>query len=184
MNIRPRNAALCSLLGIECELAAAFILGFILDTMPGVSSAYQEHISPLLENDLSMIILVTFAAPILEELIFRLLILSIAGKYFPFFAANIIQAGLFGIYHMSLVQGIYAFILGLFIGYLVKCTGSVINCICFHIVFNISGLLLDELMPDNLHIAIRIIILMIALAGIIYTLMKLVKDEEIPVPSR
>ena len=116
---------LCSLLGIECELAAAFILGFILDTMPGVSSAYQEHISPLLENDLSMIILVTFAAPILEELIFRLLILSFARKYFPFFAANIIQAGLFGIYHMSLVQGIYAFLLGLFIGYLMKCTGTV-----------------------------------------------------------
>lgn len=172
---------LCSLLGIECELAAAFILGFILDALPGMSGTYQAHMSPLLENDLKVIMLVTFAAPVMEELIFRLLILSFARKYLPFFAANIIQAGLFGIYHMSLVQGIYAFLLGLFIGYLMKCTGTVINCICFHIAFNISGLLIDDLMPDNLHIAVRMIILIIAAAGSIYTLMKLVKNEEVPV---
>ena len=165
--------ALCSLLGIECELAAAFILGFILDALPGMSDTYQEHMSPLLENDLSTILLVVIIAPILEELIFRGLILSLSRKFLPFLAADIIQAGLFGIYHMNLVQGIYAFVLGLFIGYLIKRTGSLINCICFHVVFNLTGLILDDLLPGEMHIAIRLIILLTALAGLILTLMRL-----------
>ncbi len=169
--------ALCSLLGIECELAAAFILGFILDAIPGMPDAYQEHMSPLLENDLSMILLVTVVAPVLEELIFRGFILSLSRKFLPFHAANLIQAGLFGIYHMNLVQGIYAFILGLFIGYLIKCTGSVINCICFHVVFNLTGLLIDDLMPDDPHTAIRLIIITAALAGLLFTLMRVRKTD-------
>ena len=74
---------------------------------------------------------------------------------------------------MNLVQGIYAFVLGLFIGYLIKRTGSLINCICFHVVFNLTGLILDDLLPGEMHIAIRLIILLTALAGLILTLMRL-----------
>ena len=169
--------ALCSLLGIECELAAAFILGFILDALPGMSDTYQEHMSPLLENDLSTILLVVIIAPILEELIFRGLILSLSRKFLPFLAADIIQAGLFGIYHMNLVKGIYAFVLGLFIGYLVKCTGSVIYGICFHVVFNLTGLLIDDLMPDDPNTAIRLTIITAALAAILFTLMRVRKTD-------
>ena len=171
---------LCSLLGIECELAAAFILGLILDSLPGMSDAYREQMSSLFENDLTTIMLVIFIAPVIEELVFRFFILSLACKLLPFFAANLIQAGLFGIYHMSLVQGIYAFLLGLFIGYLARCTGSVINCICFHLAFNLTGLLLDDLMPDNLLFPIRLIILIAALTGLAFTLIKLVKANRAP----
>ena len=155
------------------------MLGFILDALPGISGFYREQISSLLENDPATIMLVAVIAPVLEELFFRFLILFSAKKFFPFYAANIIQAALFGIYHMNPVQGIYAFVLGLFIGYLVKRTGSVTNCICFHIVFNITGLLLDDLMPDNMYILIRLIIMVISLAGFFLTLMKLMKQDEL-----
>lgn len=169
---------MCCLLGIECELAAAILLGLILDALPGVSDAYQEQISSLLENDITTVMLVIIAAPLLEELIFRFLILSLSRKFLPFFAANLIQAGLFGIYHMNLIQGIYAFLFGLFMGYLVKRTGSVISCICFHLMFNLTGLLLDDLVPYIDGGAVRLVILAAALAGFVFTMMKLMKSEK------
>ncbi len=170
--------ALCSLLGIECELAAAFILGFILDAFPDASDVYQERISSLLENDMTTVLLVIVVAPLLEELIFRFLILSILRGFLPFFAANLIQAAVFGIYHMNLVQGIYAFLFGLFMGYLIKRTGSVISCISFHLMFNLTGLLLDDFVPYVPGAAIRLIILAISLTGFVFTMMKLVKSAK------
>lgn len=172
--------ALCCLLGIEAELASAFILGFILDAIPGSAEEYQGQMSSLFANELTTILLVTIVAPVIEELIFRLIILSLSRKFLPFFAANIIQAALFGIYHMNPVQGIYAFLLGLFIGYIAKCTGSVIPCMCFHIVFNITGLLLDDFVPATLHIAVKILIVIAALVGVsqgTYLLTHLDKDN-------
>ena len=58
--------------------------------------------------------------PLVEETIFRGLILGYlrrAGACFV--VANLIQAVLFGVYHMNLVQGIYAAALGALLGYLV-----------------------------------------------------------------
>lgn len=171
--------ALCSLLGIECEFAAAYILGFILEVIPGATVDYQSRMASLLQNDFATILFVVFVGPFMEELIFRLFILLPARKFMPFFAANILQAALFGIYHMNLVQGIYAFLFGLFIGYIMKCTDSIISCICFHIMFNLTGLLLDDYMPAEFNTAVvRIIIVAAALVSFVFTLRKLVCDPQ------
>lgn len=170
--------ALCSLLGIECEFAAAYILGFILEVIPGAVSDYQDRMSTLLKNDFATVLLVVFVGPFMEELIFRLLILIPARKFMPFFAANILQAVLFGIYHMNLVQGIYAFLLGLFIGYLMMCTESILSCVCFHIMFNLTGLLLDDYMPAGLNMGVKFVIMVAAVAAFIFTLRKLVYDPQ------
>jgi hypothetical protein len=47
----------------------------------------------------------------------------------PFWVANILQAVLFGIYHMNPLQGIYAFFIGLFLGYVCH-KGEVFSCPC------------------------------------------------------
>lgn len=74
--------------------------------------------------------------PINEELIFRGLTLSYASKALPFWIANILQALLFGIYHMNMIQGTYAFVLGLFFGYIRMKGGSIIFSILLHIIYN------------------------------------------------
>ncbi|MFQ6806449.1 MAG: lysostaphin resistance A-like protein [Lachnospiraceae bacterium] len=43
-------------------------------------------------------------APVVEELIYRGLTLKIFQKAFPFWAANVMQAALFGLMHMNLIQ--------------------------------------------------------------------------------
>ena len=53
-------------------------------------------------------------APIGEELVFRGLTMKYAEKAFGrFWAANLLQAFLFGVIHMNWVQGVYAFFGGL-----------------------------------------------------------------------
>ena len=156
---------MCCLLGIEAEFASSVILGFIMSNLPGASAEYQDVIAGLLESSISMIVIVVFLAPVFEELLFRLLILSVADRFLPFYAANIIQAVLFGMYHGNPVQGIYAFILGLYIGCLRKWTGTVISCLGFHIAFNVTGWLLDAFMPTDLSLIVRIIIVVVAIAG-------------------
>ena len=167
---------MCCLMGIEAELFAAFILDFILSVLPDLADSYQEAISSVLENDFTMILLVVIVAPVLEELIFRFVILSLGRRFMSFKTANILQAALFGIYHMNLVQGIYAFILGYMIGLFRKYTGSVIPCICFHVVFNISGLLVDDFMPADINVVVKVLIMLVSLGAFVLTFMTLRKS--------
>ena len=81
-------------------------------------------------------------APVTEELIFRGLTLRILEGAFPFWAANILQALYFGIIHGNLVQGGYAFLAGMVLGYLVKRNGTLAAGILCHFGVNLSGVLL------------------------------------------
>ena len=78
-------------------------------------------------------------APIHEELIFRGVTLHYAKKAMPFFLANFLQALLFGVMHMNLVQGSYAFFAGLLLGFVYYKTNSLRVCILFHLFFNLLG---------------------------------------------
>lgn len=93
----------------------------------------QSSISPLL------ILYAVLLGPIEEEFTFRGVIFSSARKALPFWAANVFQALLFGIFHMNLIQGIYAFFIGLFLGYILERSGSIYFSILLHILFNSWG---------------------------------------------
>lgn len=93
-----------------------------------------------LDTDVWMIIAVILLAPIGEELLFRGLTLRFAKKSFrSFWAANILQALMFAIAHLNWVQGIYAFVIGLFLGALVHKTKSLVPSMIVHFVVNFSS---------------------------------------------
>lgn len=93
-------------------------------------------------------------APIGEELIFRGVIFhyarkAVGGMKSPrtaFWIANSIQALLFGIYHLNPIQGLYAFFIGLVLGYLCQKYRSVIPGMLAHLVFNGISALLSEVL--------------------------------------
>ncbi|MBQ8518032.1 MAG: CPBP family intramembrane metalloprotease [Agathobacter sp.] len=91
------------------------------------------------EVPLLMMIYSVCLAPIGEELIFRGVTYRIARRAFPFWIANIIQAFLFGVFHMNPLQGCYTFILGLFMGYICEKGVSLYHAIFFHFLFNLWG---------------------------------------------
>ncbi|MDF2804531.1 MAG: amino terminal protease family protein, partial [Anaerocolumna sp.] len=84
-----------------------------------------------------------------EEFIFRGVTLKKAQKVMPFIGANILQAILFGVYHGNLVQGVYAFILGLFLGFVCYQLQSLLASILLHMVINISGILFGFISVDS-----------------------------------
>lgn len=85
-------------------------------------------------------------APIAEEVIFRGVTLNLAKKAgASFLVANAIQALMFGIYHANLVQGAYAFVLGLVLGYAAHKYGSLYPAILLHLAYNLAGTLLNAI---------------------------------------
>ena len=76
-------------------------------------------------------------APISEEVIFREWIYNFLKKRTKFY--NIIQAFMFALFHFILVQSIYAFILGIFLGNVKRKTDSLEVVIFCHFFFNLIG---------------------------------------------
>lgn len=79
-------------------------------------------------------------APIGEEILCRGIVLHYAKKSLPrFWAANVLQAVLFGFLHLNWVQGVYAFFIGLMLGYLTERFHSLIPAMLLHFVVNFSS---------------------------------------------
>ena len=72
---------------------------------------------------------------IFEELFFRKWILNSSRKYGNLFAV-VFSAFLFGIYHMNLSQGIFAFLLGIVFGIIVVKTGTIKYTVILHFLNN------------------------------------------------
>lgn len=75
-------------------------------------------------------------APVSEELLFRQVIYKRMQKITPVWVAVMVSALLFGIYHGNLVQGIYAFIMGVALALVYEWTGSFAAPVLFHMVAN------------------------------------------------
>lgn len=129
------------------QYLSSYIISFTSMLFPSWLEAYMELIeSAGLDTSVSfdMFLYSVLLAPISEELIFRGVTMSQAKKFFPFWAANLFQAVLFGVFHMNMIQGIYAFFLGLFLGYVCEKGGSFYHSILLHMLFNFWGTMLSE----------------------------------------
>lgn len=126
--------------------ATQFATSLLMSILTVIFPKWWEEYQALMEaNGLDgkvpvlMMIYSVCLAPISEELIFRGVTMRIARRAFPFWAANIIQAVLFGVFHMNWLQGCYAFALGLILGYICERGGSIYYSILFHFLFNLWG---------------------------------------------
>ena len=96
------------------------------------------------------LIMTVVLAPIAEECMFRGIMLRSMTKIMPLTLANVLQALFFGIYHMNLVQGAYAFIIGLILGFVVLKLKSIWASILLHAVINGSGMFVDSIVPESM----------------------------------
>jgi len=134
------NASISSILGIEVNNATADLI---------------------METPVWLIfILVVIIAPIVEELIFRKLMIDKLSRFGDSFAI-IISAVAFGLFHGNFYQFFYAAFLGLLLGYVYCRSGKVKYTVIFHMIINFLGsvavlpiikyeeLLLSEVMPET-----------------------------------
>ena len=87
--------------------------------------------------------------PVIEEIIFRGIIMGEFRSTMKPDIAVFLAAFVFGIMHMQPIQIVYAFVCGLILGYVYLYSGSLLMSIGIHILFNLLGGILPVLLADN-----------------------------------
>ncbi len=96
--------------------------------------------------------------PIAEELIYRAGIMCRLRKSMSDGLAIFLSALIFGAMHMNMVQGVYAFVLGVVFGIFVcRANGNPLPSIIMHIVINSTSLILTYLGMSNLFVMVWLI---------------------------
>ncbi len=132
-----KHLVILAFLSLGCQLVTIGLMEMILPYFEELMQDYSELMEIFNEGNPYIIFLSTvILGPISEELIFRGVIFKKARLFTSFKVANFLQALLFGIFHMNIVQGIYAFGVGLVMGYVAYKYQTILMAIIFHIFFN------------------------------------------------
>lgn len=130
-----------SAMGLNMAINGLISMSQITNLFP----EYEEVISGIINHDFYLTLLcVGILIPISEEILYRGILLNKLRNGFTISIAIIIQGILFGISHMNFIQGIYAFIIGAFFGYIVIWTGSLLSSIIMHIVVNSMSVIISN----------------------------------------
>lgn len=93
---------------------------------------------------LEEILAVGIAAPLVEELLFRGLVYRGWKKLLGIRTAWVLSAFFFGIYHRNVVQGLYAFLIGLLLVWLYESVETILAPVVFHIAANMTSVIMTE----------------------------------------
>lgn len=130
------------MLGFGAQLLISLLMGAWQLLSPEMMAEYNEMMeeSGIAQISILSILSTVIFAPVGEELVFRGLTLEYLKRAGArFWVANVVQALFFGIAHMNLIQGSYAFLLGLLCGYVVLKYDSIAAGIALHLIFNAYG---------------------------------------------
>ncbi len=191
------------LLGLIMQIGGAYLVNAavaILEDGAGAAATaageYSDYMNYIRSFEPRQMMHAIFVAPLVEELVFRLIFLR-AGKWvLPFGDANIIQAVLFGVYHWTSFQRVYGIVMGLIIGCvfyycpiifrnrkthksgLLELPNSLIGValtFLLHMTVNAAGLFVTPLFPADLPLAVQLFIgmaLMAVAAAVCFVLFK------------
>lgn len=102
-------------------------------------ASYGEASAALNQTGVVVAIATVLIAPIMEEVVFRGVILSRLRRAMPGWLSALISAALFGLCHGQAVWIGYAFVLGLVFAFFTLRTGSILPSMLAHILFNGIG---------------------------------------------
>lgn len=183
--VKKLNGLAILLTGIGLELTISFVMLIISLAAPGALDSYNEMIgnSGLAGFTVISTLATVVVAPMCEEVIFRGLTVKILEKTgLNFWIVNTLQAVLFGVYHLNLVQGLYAFVLGFVLGLIAKKCNTIWASILAHAVFNFSGTYIIGFLGQYIEESVASVALPLAAAVLvavlgIYLLFTKVEEE-------
>lgn len=133
---------------IDCFYILIFIIGFRLFFEGSFVQVFNYFpklsIFSSFSTDLGLILYTCIYSPLLEEVLFRGIILNSFIKKYSSSIALIFSSLVFAIAHLNFIQGINAFFLALILGYIYLKTKSLYLCITLHFFNNI----LASIMPS------------------------------------
>lgn len=144
-------------------------LGWTTEVMGLGSIRTTSDIIEAAGDTLPMLAYTYFVAPVVEEIVFRGAILNSLKPYGKVFAI-VTTSAMFGFFHGDLTQGLFAFVVGLILGYL-SCEYSIFWSILVHIsnnliVSNLLGSWLSGLNADQTDLA-ALVFLIACFVGLI-----------------
>lgn len=145
LGVLVKTVLLCYGGFILLTIAVASLLYYTGIELPGYAD--QESYLPIFGYDplglLTALLIVIGVAPFLEELFFRGFVYQVFTRTWPLWLGNILTAALFAVIHFQFQTFIPLFILGLFLNYAFRKTGSVWTSMAFHSLNNTIAFGLD-----------------------------------------
>lgn len=181
----PKYLAGTILIGLGICFFTIYALELLTPYIP--EKIMQSYIQLMEQSQMSVnavsITAAVFLAPFGEEFMFRGVIFhyckkaveNMNKKKAAFWIANIVQAFFFGFMHLNLVQGTYAFVAGLVLGYLAYRFKSILPCILVHMLNNAISVFGEETiiqaLPDSAGFMLVIVLVSLAVlaAGVVLT---------------
>lgn len=163
-------------LGLTVSTTVSFGLSLLPESL---LEAYAEQSSMMLgASSVVMVIANMIVAPIVEEVIFRGLILSRLQKAVPLAWAVVISSLLFGIAHGQIVWIIYAFVLGVILSAVVVKTESLTASILLHMSFNVFGTVVPTVFGDITSTTVSAIIAIVGAVTSAVLLVAMLKGKK------
>lgn len=136
--------------GLMLALGFNLLIGDICARVPALQRFLEDS---TYNKDRPLFMLFLYAgilSPIAEELCFRYLMYGRMKKIYGVTIALITSSVFFGIYHMQLIQGIYAFIMGICMAIVYEWSESILVPIAFHMFANIA-IVTSPYLPENVQ---------------------------------
>ena len=145
---RSKIIFLLIIAGYAGQVMVDGILVLVRPLFTSAFAQYDELVSNVSGANSSwvMLVVVFCLAPIGEELLFRGIIQQYLSCVMNTYIAIFLQGLLFGLYHGNIIQGVYAFILGATLGFIVHKTHSVLYGIILHMTINISLIFVPDIL--------------------------------------
>ncbi|MBA4687816.1 MAG: CPBP family intramembrane metalloprotease [Candidatus Galacturonibacter soehngenii] len=96
-------------------------------------------------NILIQVLAAVILAPVIEELLFRGLVFNRLNRYAGKIPAMLISSVFFGAYHGNMVQGVYAFVVGMLFVFIYDRYKSIFAPILAHVIANLTSILSKEI---------------------------------------
>lgn len=142
-----RGQCVCAAGAVTPILYAVVI--FVLSLLPEAwMESYMDAAESLSQTGVLITVATVAVAPVVEEVIFRGLILSRLRNALPGWLAVVLSALIFGVCHGQIVWICYAFLLGLVFGLMALRSGSIWPSLLAHVIFNGIGQFASYL-PDT-----------------------------------
>lgn len=161
-------------------VALVLFISFGFSLLPESLLESYNQFSGMLMGELTVtsIIYTVIAAPIVEEIIFRGLILSRLRKSMPLPIAIIISSLFFALAHGQLLWMTYAFILGCVLAIVDVKTDTIAISVIIHMLFNLLGMSSSIWAPKPSAV-LYIILTVVGVLGTILILVRFIKRQDV-----
>ena len=157
-------------------VATSFFISCALSLLPlpeSMLESYAESSQGLTSGSLFIRVLATIiVAPVVEEVVFRGLILSRLKKAMNIWVAIVISSLAFGLMHGQLLWIAYAFVTGMLFAVVAERLKSIGASIIIHMSFNLVGIFGEQITLPDVWMIVLIVASFVITAGSIYYIMK------------